>query len=189
MADVSFCGTVGALVGLALKAFETPNLESPPTNSLPPLRCPLRPGVVAAASSGVRGGVLSSVRPEASSALKEKLGRVDAVLRCALEESERGISMCMEAEAGLRDELLELCPLDRGYWRACGKEKSGLDTMVITGPPGIVIESMPREWPGVATSAMFYRVKASSQFAAAKCPSQNGVTFTIGLQGSICSEG
>jgi hypothetical protein len=29
------------LVGLVLSALETPNLESPPTNSLPPLLCPL----------------------------------------------------------------------------------------------------------------------------------------------------
>lgn len=40
-------GAAGAVnrVGLVLSALETPNLESPPTNSLPPLLCPLR-GVI-----------------------------------------------------------------------------------------------------------------------------------------------
>lgn len=35
-------GGAAALVGLVLTAFDTPNLESPPTNSLPPLLCPRR---------------------------------------------------------------------------------------------------------------------------------------------------
>lgn len=70
-------------MGLVLIALLTPNLESPPTNSLPPRLCPLR-GVVASGVSGVLGGVCSSLSPDASAALKEKLGSADVVLLCGL---------------------------------------------------------------------------------------------------------
>jgi len=70
------------LVGLVLSAFIKPSLESPPTNSLPPLLCPLR-GVSAGevASTVVSEG--ASCKPDVLSALKEKLGRADVVLLCA----------------------------------------------------------------------------------------------------------
>lgn len=67
-------------VGLELKALENPSRESPPTNSLPPLLWPVREGVAAIGSSGVRGGVWLSRRPEMSTALKVKFGRPDAAL-------------------------------------------------------------------------------------------------------------
>lgn len=74
-------GSALTLVGLELKALCTPILESPPTNSLPPRRWPLRPGVAGLISSGVLGGESSPCLPDASVALKEKLGSVDAVRR------------------------------------------------------------------------------------------------------------
>jgi hypothetical protein len=66
------------LVGLVLSALETPNLESPPTNSLPPLLCPLF-GVNRGGAS-VAGSIEVSCRPEVLSALKAKLGSADVVL-------------------------------------------------------------------------------------------------------------
>jgi len=74
-------GSALALVGLELKALCTPILESPPTNSLPPRRWPLRPGVAGLISSDVLGGESSPCLPDASVALKEKLGSVDTVRR------------------------------------------------------------------------------------------------------------
>lgn len=70
------------LVGLVLSALETPNRESPPTNSLPPLLCPLR-GVSCGGASAV-GSIVGSCKPEVLSALKEKLGSADVVLLCVL---------------------------------------------------------------------------------------------------------
>jgi hypothetical protein len=70
-----------ALVGLVLRALVKPSLESPPTNSLPPLLCPLR-GVSAGEASTV-GSKGVSCKPDVLSALNEKLGRADVVLLCA----------------------------------------------------------------------------------------------------------
>jgi hypothetical protein len=66
------------LVGLVLRALERPNLESPPTNSLVPLLCPLR-GVNCGGAS-VAGSIEGSCKPEVLSALKEKLGSAEVVL-------------------------------------------------------------------------------------------------------------
>jgi hypothetical protein len=78
-------------VGLELSALDTPNLESPPTNSLPPLRWPLREGVTGAFSSsdvGVFGGV--SCKPVVSPELKVKFGRVEVALLWAFTNPEDG---------------------------------------------------------------------------------------------------
>lgn len=135
-------------VGLELNAFETPNLESPPTNSLPPLRCPLRTGVTGVVSSGVCGGVSSSARPEVSDALNVKAGSVEAVLRCAFATSARGISICIEAEAGRRlgsSKLFERRAAGARGW--IGNVKSEFGTMVMTGPAVPLIEAMVFECP------------------------------------------
>lgn len=66
------------LVGLVLSALENPNLESPPTNSLVPLLCPLR-GVNGSGAS-VAESVDGSCKPDVFSALKEKLGSAEVVL-------------------------------------------------------------------------------------------------------------
>lgn len=76
-------GSAVALVGLVLSAFDTPNLESPPTNSLPPLLCPRR-GVVCGGASPAESSGDNSWRPVVFAALNEKLGRADVVLLCEL---------------------------------------------------------------------------------------------------------
>lgn len=74
-------GAASALVGLELMAPSTPSLESPPTNSLPPLLWPRFTGVVGVVSSGDNVGELSSARPVVSAELNEKVGSVDCVRR------------------------------------------------------------------------------------------------------------
>ena len=66
------------LVGLVLSALEKPNLESPPTNSLVPLLCPLRG--VNCGSASLAGSIVVSCKPEVLSALNEKLGSAEVVL-------------------------------------------------------------------------------------------------------------
>lgn len=62
-----------------------------------------------------------------------KLGSVDAALLCAAkEDSEGGKLICMDA--GL---LLTSSPLPLRLGGCMGKEKSGLATISIRGPPGI----------------------------------------------------
>ena len=70
------------LVGLVLSALENPNLESPPTNSLVPLLCPLL-GVNGSGAS-VAKSIDGSCKPDVFSALKEKLGSAEVVLLWAL---------------------------------------------------------------------------------------------------------
>lgn len=121
------------LVGLELMAPPTPKRESPPTNSLPPRRCPRLDGVIATSSEGVNGGVVASLRPEASLALKLKLGNVDTARRWVKDELCEGPD-CACIDNGRRGE---------GFGRACasfgrgraGKEKSGLEIISILGAP------------------------------------------------------
>ena len=75
---VSETSNAVGLVGLVLRALENPNLESPPTNSLVPLLCPLR-GVNGIGASAA-GSIDVSCSPEVLSALKEKLGSAEVVL-------------------------------------------------------------------------------------------------------------
>lgn len=152
-------GTAFDFVGLELMALYRPSRESPPTNSLPPRRCPRRWGVTGASSSaGVSGGVLFGVclRPEASAALKVKLGKVDTARRCAASPlCEGGGFACIE-----EGRALSLAGSLRrvGDAGGClGKENSALGTISIVGPPGIVMAVMLLvclPWPGATTSAM-----------------------------------
>lgn len=146
-------------MGLVLTAFDMPSLESPPTNSLPPRRCPRRCGVKGTSSCGVSGGVLPgvSLRPEESSGLKLKDGSWETVLRCAarpdcagdeLACTDDGLTLSLPACLRRADAVADGC---------MGNEKSGLGIISIVGPPGIAIAltllvCLP--WPGATTSAM-----------------------------------
>ena len=108
-------------------------------------------------SSGVRGGVSSSFRPEVSVALNEKLGSVEVALRCAVAESERGMSMCIEAEAGrLLGLLVVCCRSELVCGGRIGKLKSGFGTIVIMGPPAdeVMLPICPAWKPGATTSVV-----------------------------------
>ena len=136
-------GSAFDLVGLELRALDTPNLESPPTNSLPPLRCPLRDGVTGALSSvslGVSGGV--ALRPDVFAELKLKLGKVDAALTCAFAKlCGCGMSICMDAgrRLGISVSRREVSAVDG----CLGNENSGFITISIRGPPAIGADLKP----------------------------------------------
>ncbi len=139
-------------MGLELRALDTPNLESPPTNSLPPLRCPLRDGVTGALSSvpGVSGGV--AVKPDVSAELKLKLGSVDVALLCVFAKLGCGGRLtCMETGR------LFCCSCSRrdasGFDGCRGNENSGFGTISIRGAADIGMLKPPAA-SGFCTSAM-----------------------------------
>jgi hypothetical protein len=120
-----------ALVGLVLRAFVKPSLESPPTNSLPPLLCPLR-GVSAGEAASTVGSEGVSCRPDVLSALKEKLGRADVVLLCVppvLPGCAPGTPRCIDI-GRRREDAGPVCRFDGlGPLGSMGKENDGFGTI------------------------------------------------------------
>lgn len=121
------------LVGLVLSALDNPNLESPPTNSLVPLLCPLR-GVNGSGASAV-GSIDVSCKPEVLSALKEKLGSAEvvllwaAVLLLALTGCAPGTPRCIDI-GRRREGAGPIWPFEGLGVRGCmGNEKVGLGTI------------------------------------------------------------
>jgi hypothetical protein len=119
------------LVGLVLRALIKPSLESPPTNSLPPLLCPLR-GVSAGEAASTVGSEGDSCKPDVLSALKEKLGRADVVLLCAppvLPGCAPGTPRCIDI-GRRREDPEPICRFDGlGPLGCIGKENDGFGTI------------------------------------------------------------
>lgn len=115
-----------------LSALENPNLESPPTNSLVPLLCPLR-GVNGSGALFAESSVVSC-KPEVLSALNEKLGSAEVVLLWALlmlllTGSASGTPKCIDI-GRRREGAGPICPFEGLGVRGCiGNEKVGLGTI------------------------------------------------------------
>ena len=131
---VSGTSNAVGLVGLVLRALENPNLESPPTNSLVPLLCPLR-GVNDIGAS-VAGSIDVSCSPEVLSALKEKLGSAEVVLlwelmllALLLTGCAPGTPRCIDV-GRRREGAGPICRFEGLGVRGCiGNEKVGLGTI------------------------------------------------------------
>ena len=125
------------LVGLVLSALEKPNLESPPTNSLVPLLCPLRG--VNCGSASLAGSIVVSCKPEVLSALNEKLGSAEVVLLWVvlllllLAGCAPGTPRCIDI-GRRREGAGPIWPFEGLGVRGCiGNEKVGLGTITNSG--------------------------------------------------------